>query len=98
MQKTLSITTAFILLTLILTQGAGAQGFAVSVTLPPAESVAYTTLGLPEGATKRFGKGTVRNIAYSPDGRLLAVASSIGVWLYDTVSREDGRAADRAYG
>lgn len=31
----------------------------------------------------RWGKGHVEHIAYSSDGRLLAVASSIGVYLYD---------------
>ena len=40
-------------------------------------------MGLPEGAIARFGKGYINDIAYSPDGALLAVATSIGVWLYD---------------
>ena len=40
-------------------------------------------MGLPEGAIARFGKGYINDIAYSPDGTLLAVATSIGVWLYD---------------
>ena len=38
---------------------------------------------LPEGAKARLGKGFIREITYSPDGNLLAVASSIGTWLYD---------------
>ena len=38
---------------------------------------------LPEGAQARLGKGRVFDVSYSPDGKLLAVASSIGVWLYD---------------
>ena len=38
---------------------------------------------LPEGAKVRLGKGRIFDVAYSPDGRRLAVASSIGVWLYD---------------
>ena len=29
---------------------------------------------LPEGASARLGKGTIRDIAYSPDGSRLAVA------------------------
>jgi WD40 repeat protein/tRNA A-37 threonylcarbamoyl transferase component Bud32 len=32
----------------------------------------------------RWGKGQVRHVIYSPDGALLAVASSIGIYLYDT--------------
>ena len=39
---------------------------------------------LPEGANMRLGKGEITGrIAHSPDGALLAVPSSIGVWLYD---------------
>ena len=37
----------------------------------------------PDKPTARLGKGTVSQIAYSPDGELLAVAGSIGIWLYD---------------
>lgn len=32
----------------------------------------------------RLGRGVVQDIAWSPDGTTLAVASSIGVWLYPT--------------
>ena len=39
--------------------------------------------GLPEGAKARLGKGIIREIQYSPDGTRLAVASSIGIWIYD---------------
>ena len=46
----------------------------------------YTQMGLPEGAIARFGKGYINNIAYAPDGTKLAVATSIGVWLYDTAT------------
>ena len=44
----------------------------------------YTTLNLPEGAIARLGKGTVRDIAYSPDGARLAVGGSLGIWIYDS--------------
>ena len=45
----------------------------------------YTQWALPEGAKMRLGKGVIYdgNIAFSPDSSLLAVASTIGVWLYD---------------
>ena len=41
---------------------------------------------LPEGAKARLGKGSIEDFAYSPDGTRLAVASSIGIWLYETDS------------
>ena len=44
--------------------------------------------GLPEWATVRLGKGTVNEISYSPDGTRLAVAGSIGVWIYDARTEE----------
>ena len=44
----------------------------------------YTKLSLPEGARARLGKGVIHEIAYSPDGTRLAVASGIGIWFYDT--------------
>ena len=47
----------------------------------------HATMGLPQGAKVRIGKGSISNgsnvIAYSPDGTRIAVASSIGVWIYD---------------
>ena len=47
----------------------------------------YSGVNLPEGAVARLGKGGVsyedRGIAFSPDGSRLAVATSMGVWLYD---------------
>ena len=54
----------------------------------------YTRWNLPEGALARFGKGEVgvagggrdHAVVYSPDGTRLAVASSIGIWLYDATT------------
>ena len=40
----------------------------------------------PEQPAIRLGKGTISRIAYSPDGKLLAAAGSVGVWLYDAES------------
>ncbi|MCY3743657.1 MAG: trypsin-like peptidase domain-containing protein [Candidatus Poribacteria bacterium] len=51
--------------------------------LPSASAQHYTKWGLPEGATARLGKGSITDIAYSPEGSRLAVAGSIGVWIYD---------------
>ena len=50
----------------------------------------YQTWGLPDGAIFRLGKGRIRgsdrSVAYSPDGRSLAVASSIGIYIYDVAT------------
>ena len=44
----------------------------------------YTGQGLPEGARARLGKGSISgDIMFSPDGTVLAVPCSAGVWLYD---------------
>ena len=48
-----------------------------------------TQWDLPEDATKRVGKGWITQIQYSPDGTRLAVASSIGIWIYDTETLEE---------
>ena len=38
---------------------------------------------LPDGAKVRIGKGGINDIQYSPEGTRLAVASDIGIWIYD---------------
>ncbi len=49
----------------------------------------HTRLALPEGAKARLGKGTIRDIQYSPDGARLAVAGSLGIWFYDTAGYQE---------
>ena len=50
----------------------------------------YQTWHLPDAATVRLGKGNIgkgdRAVALSPDGQCLAVASDIGVWLYEVAT------------
>ena len=67
-------TTRFLFINLFLT-------FALLVPNAPAQD--YTKWHLPEGATARLGKGSINEITYSADGSRLAVASSIGIWIYD---------------
>ena len=58
-----------------------------SVYLPKvAQYPPLTQLHLPEGAIVRLGKGRINEVAYSPDGSQLAVASGIGIWLYDAAT------------
>ena len=49
----------------------------------------YTRWGLPDGAIARLGKGAVNEIVYSPDGKLLAVATYAGIWLYDVETTQE---------
>ena len=49
----------------------------------------YKKWGLPEDAIVRLGKGSIDEMAYRPDGDRLAVASSIGIWIYDTGSGKE---------
>ena len=39
--------------------------------------------GLPEGAVRRIGRGSIKEVAYAPNGRWLAAAGSVGIWIYD---------------
>ncbi len=44
----------------------------------------FNTWALPEGAIARFGKGRANDaLAFSPDGKYLAVGTWVGVWWYD---------------
>ena len=43
----------------------------------------YTKWELPKAAKARFGKGGINALQFSPDGTQIAVASSIGIWIYD---------------
>ena len=43
---------------------------------------------LPEGAKARLGRGKLNNVIFSPDGTQIAVSTAIGIWVYDTQTRE----------
>ena len=53
------------------------------ILLPHTVAEDPTTFSLPEGAVARLGKGWITEIQYSPDGSIIAAASSVGIWLYD---------------
>ena len=44
---------------------------------------------LPEGAIARLGKGSIVDITYAPDGAHFAVASTIGIWVYDAYTYKE---------
>ena len=49
----------------------------------------YTQWELPKDAIARLGKGRINDMRYSPDGTLLAVATTIGIWIYDTETYQE---------
>ena len=57
--------------------------------LPNSIAQNYTQMRLPEGAKARLGKGNIKDLLYSPNGNVLAVVSSIGIWLYDTETYQE---------
>ena len=58
----------------------------VALNVPAQEA---TKTNLPEGAKLRIGKGTLGEIAYFPDGTRFAVATSIGIWVYDSITGKE---------
>ena len=52
----------------------------------PRENIAC----LPPGAVARFERGGISDVAVSPDENLIAVASCLGVWLYDAHTKNFG--------
>ena len=67
--------------------------FSIFTPVCIAQTQDYSRVNLPDGAIARLGKGGVsyrdRGIAFSPDGRRFAVATSMGVWLYDAETFDD---------
>ena len=62
----------------------------ISTLCPPHTTAQdYTRWNLPEGAKVRFGKGIIRDVQFFPDGTRLAVASSIGIWIYDAQTYQE---------
>ena len=51
--------------------------------IPKPSNTEYTRWELPKGAKARLGKGAISDIKFSPDGARFAVATTIGVWMYD---------------
>ena len=46
------------------------------------------TVCLPPGAVARLEKGGISDVAVSPDENLIAIASRLGVWLYDAHTKD----------
>ncbi|RKU13102.1 hypothetical protein C6503_16260 [Candidatus Poribacteria bacterium] len=47
-----------------------------------------TTWALPENAIARLGRGSVKDVAFSPDGMHLAAATDIGLWWYELATMQ----------
>ena len=49
----------------------------------------FHTWHLPDAATVRLGKGDIKEIAFSPNGALVAVGTDVGIWLYDVATSRE---------
>ena len=47
-----------------------------------------TTWALPENAIARLGRGSVKDVAFSPDGECLVAATDIGLWWYELATMQ----------
>ena len=59
--------------------------FFLCCVVQAAPSPLISQLGLPDGVKLRIGRGSVHSVDYSPDGRRIAAASSVGIWIYDAL-------------
>ncbi len=81
---------------LILLVGLGGLLAGLLFGLRPSSGRRPTSAIAPENAGRvtqlaRWGKGVIGQVAWSPDGRRLAVASSLGVYLYDAETLQQVR-------
>lgn len=53
-----------------------------TTTPPYFDDSKVCTWTLPEGAIARLGRGSVRDMEFSPDGQYFAVGTTIGLWMY----------------
>ena len=76
------------------------RALGVDTSEVPMEEFDFPTQNLPEGSVVRLGRGALpqgdRTIAFSPDGRILGVASFAGLWLYDVANPANYSGIDRA--
>ena len=72
---------------------ANQQPNGVSASVADAESEEtdkdYNRWQLPEDAKLRLGKGSLHDIKFTPDGNRVAVATGIGIWIYDAQTGQE---------
>ncbi|MEK7785058.1 MAG: hypothetical protein AAB658_06470 [Chloroflexota bacterium] len=62
---------------------------------PLAPASTATTPSISFTQVARLGNGIINYMALSPDGKALAVASSVGVWLYDALTLQAQRLLEK---
>ena len=63
--------------------------FTFALLIPNVSAQDHIKWSLPTNVKIRIGKGIVRKLKFSPDGTRLAVASSIGTWIYDAYTGKE---------
>ena len=56
--------------------------------LRPIEDTDVTTWELPDGAIARLGRGIIADLAFSPDGTQLGIATTAGAWIYELATMQ----------
>ena len=69
----------------------------LQINIPNIYAQDYTQWELPDGAIARLGKGRINDMQYSPDGSILAVATTIGIWVYDTDTYQEQALLSRSH-
>ncbi len=69
----------------------------LQIGIPNIYAQGYTQWELPDDAIARFGKGRINDMQYSPDGSILAVATTIGIWVYDTETYQERKLFTRSH-
>ncbi len=69
----------------------------LQINIPNIYAQDYTQWELPDGAIARLGKGRINDMEYSPDGSILAVATTIGIWVYDTDTYQEQALLSRSH-
>jgi WD40 repeat protein len=84
--------TCFIITLIIVSLSAGYAADKDSSSQPQGVEENVTTgerLNIPTEFVARLGKGKIREMQFSPDGKYLVLATSIGIWLCDALSLEE---------
>jgi WD40 repeat protein len=85
---------ALVVILLARLTGLPRNSLAASAPGDPGSPVSYVTAQTPDTGPytlqKTLGRGMVRSVAWSPDGKVIAVGGALGIWLYTPELKDIG--------